>query len=294
MDDITENKFCNGHAYKYNGNLSLFNDYNIRITENYNQLTKNVLPIIQKYPFTWSIIPKGLGYYIYVSHYKGKKITYFIERKINDAKTPNRIYMLPNIFTNVPTETLFISYVTKCTKGSKWKFILQDILLHKGKEMYGDYGNRWSIMADYLEHANLTNGTVDFRLTPLLRFPINDQVIKNIETNEGIDIKYILFNNMSNHYNKRFNPFFLKYEYSNHTNTQKTNNLDLSKKYMFKITPNETYPDVYSISYNNYNIGIACVRTIEQSLKLQEIVNSNKLEGLFEYNPDFQGWEIVV
>lgn len=289
MNNLTQVKFCNGHAFKFNGKINRLQDYGLRLNENYNLLSESHIQLMCKYPFMWSVLPKGLPYYVYISHLEGKRVTYFIERKIQERTKRARIFVMGDIFGNAPGETIFSAYITSCSKGEKWKFLLQDICVERGKIANGCYGDRWNRMVDYLQGANTANRTIVWKVLPLFRFPVSVQKVEALIKNEGIQIKRVALYNMSNHSQKRYIPFVVDYK-----SPEERRVLDTKERYTMKIIPNDQLPDIYKLDWNGQIVGNACVRTIEQSLTMQRMVRENNLEAEFKYNPHFQAWEIIV
>jgi hypothetical protein len=292
-----QNKFCNGHAYNISNNRNLVHnivnriqEYKIGLNETLNALNVNDIDIICKYPFQWSFIPKGMPYYIYISDYNGNRCTYFIERKFKNNNT--RIFMMEDLFITAPTETIIEGYIVphnikKQRNGKKsWSVILRDLLISSGNQMNDSYDKRWNIIIEYLEGCNISNKTINWKVLPLMNFPISIKKIKNIEEIEDISIQYVSFQNMS-HGNKRYKPFILNYN-SNIKNINQKEELDLNKEYYMNFTKG-ILPDVYYLTYNNSRIGKACVRTLKQS---QIMKDSNS--GHFRYHPIMKKWEIIV
>jgi hypothetical protein len=292
MNNLKQVKFCNGHAYRFNGRITRLQDYGLRLNENYNLLSESHIQLMCKYPFMWSILPKGLAYYVYISHIEGNRVTYFIERKIQEKTKKARIFVMGDIFTDAPGETIFSAYISSCSKGHRWKFFLQDIMIEGGKQTNGCYGDRWNRMVGYLHSANTSNKTVIWKALPLFKFPVSIEKTEAIIENEGIQIKRLVMYNMSNNSQKRFTPFIINYTPPDKQEHQEILNTNMRQR--MKIIPNDQLPDIYKLQWNSKIIGNACVRTIEQSLKMQHMVKKGEKEAVFEYNPHFQAWEIVV
>lgn len=306
MNSLSQVKFCNGHAYRVPGKITRLQDYGLRLNENYNLLTEKHTQIMCKYPFMWSIIPKGLAYYIYISHLEGTRVTYFIERKIQEKTKRARIFVMRDIFPNVPSETIFSGYTVCCKVGVKWKIMLQDIQVEKGEPLYGSYVKRWEKMTKYLENAKTSNKTVSWKILPLFRFPVSIDIVRTLEINEGIRVQRLGFYNMSENGKKRYLPFYVKYELTKNENVvveEQQNNspkekggnqLDYNRTYRMKMIPNEQVPDVYQLEWNGNIIGTACVRTIRQSHYMRNLISRKKDVASFEYNPLFHSWEIKM
>jgi hypothetical protein len=292
--ELKQVRFCNGHAFNITKMkqhvrdiIKSIEEYQIGLHENYQNLNENHIPILCKYPFQWSFIPKGMPYFIYISGFNGNRCTYFIERNFKKDKS-TRIFMMEDIFINTPSETIMEGYVVpknneKTQNGKKkWSFILRDIILCSGQHLNSQYYKRWQLMVEYLENANTQNKTLHWRVLPLLDFPVSINILNNIEIQEDIPIRSVIFHNMSKG-EKRYKPFVVDY---NPNIKNEKEELDINKKYTMTYIPG-VLPDVYHLKYNDCQIGIACVRTLKQSIYMR-----NNTSGIFQFNPMMEKWEL--
>lgn len=288
-ENMKQVRFCNGHAFRLITGvpqiLARLDEYNISLEGNERPFVRNLSKIITNYPFSWSFLPKGMPYYIYVTSYMGQKVCLFIERHIREKSKHPRIFALPNFFPSCQSETLIETIIVKTEGTPKWMMYCQQTLLLGGRKMISSFIDRYDSCVKLIDSvSSQTNKTVHLKVMPLFEFPLNHEIIDNFSIKYNFEISKVIMYNMSKERNSWYNPFILKYI------PAKDIVLDITSEYEMDIIKNPNLPDVYTLLYRGKKIGITCIRTIEQSHKMTEW-NESTQKGRFTFNKIFKKWE---
>lgn len=291
MQSIKQTRFCNGHAFRITDGvpqiLTRLEEYNYTLSSYYRQFHNNHTKIISNYPFCWSFLPKGAPYYIYITSYNKEKVCLFIERHIRKGNTLPRVFALPNLFPKCPSETIISCIVVKTQINPKWLTLCQEVIVHSGKQVIGNFMDRYQLCVNIVNSKITNNPTVYLRVNPLWDFPTNRELLHTIEDRYKLEISQIILYNMSNEKKKRYDPFIINYT------KPKDIVMDITAKYNMQLVKNNTLPDVYTLMYHGKKIGIACVRTLEQSRILRKWMKDNQ-RGVFGFNKIYKKWEPIV
>ena len=284
--------------------------HDIKINQRYaNLLQFQSLNYLAKQPHLISIKTAGTNYFLYLTHLNGVPSCLFIDRKIKSGYSLPRVLLVHMRFADELFEDTLLDGELVKDNDDNWMFLLQDLLIYKGKKVKQDIIGKYKIMYKMLCNEYVPDPMLDncpLRIKKLFTYADYQKMITQFIPRLTYPIRGLYFNTL---FTKHSNYLFLYPSkdtmhggLSKKNNPAKTEQKEDSQNDKQKQSKNilvlkkTEESDIYNIHCMKdetlVEIGMAHVNSLKMSKKIRRAFQDNEsVYAECTYNTRFNKWE---
>ena len=299
----------NSEAKQYIIDLLLKYDVKINDKRAYILNNKSVY-FLEKTQHIISIKSSGTNYYLFFTNINNTNYCFYIDRKIKQGYTLPRIISVKYRFDDIIFQDTLIDGELIKNDENYWMFLINDMLIYKGKKLECNIVNRFNKIYEMLKTHYLIDKNIDIcpiLVKKLFLYNNYDFLITQFIPSLPYKTKGLYFNTLNtkhanqlyifNNENKRENV--IPYNNKKNEKIDKENIVNDNSKMIFKIiktNQTEIY-DLYCRINNQDKLtkyNVACIPNLKASKFIKKLLSNNLQAYVFcKFNQKFKKWEPI-